>query len=475
MGKTTDAFKREIGKNVGKAVSTWVFGDAHATPYRRVDKAREINAEARVEIARAKANEIEANNDRMHREQMFLLDAAILKNIDTVAHIRVPDNKVDLLTLLSELSTQVVANPWHSGDGDESKIRNKFCDALFGKYQLCVQRLQVMDNSEPQLFYFESVLRKAKNDRFRKRYGWIFGGIGFFWFLALLFMIAMAAEGELEPIAVIVIGGAPLFIAFIVWTPFFIVRRIKYRKLKKLRSTRPMQSEKIQVVPETNAVQQHAGVVSTLEASTAAIDLNENGRIEHRLAAMWNKYRNRVDCRILDRRPIFAAEGERDSILFVGVNPSFIPEDDNRLTESRNGKALLYKSPYRASDAPEYFWKLKKFTDKIGLAYTHINLLYARENDRNALMDTNGDFIREQLELTHDTILRIRPVAIVFFSEYARKLIFGQDRWVDPSSETDGHYLLRGTSIPVFFTEDIMAMTLAQRTNLLHELNLLDL
>lgn len=246
MGKTTDAFKREIGKNAGKAVSTWIFGDAHATPYRRVDKTREINAEARAAVARAKADEIEANNDRMHREQMFLLDAAVLKNIDTIAQIRVPDNKADLLALLSELSTQVVANPWHSGDGDESKIRNKFCDALFGKYQLCVQRLQVMDNSEPQLFYFESVLRKAKKDRFMKRYGWIFGGIGFFWFLALLVMIAM----ELEPIAVIVIGGAPLFIAFIVWTPFFIVRRINCKKLKKLRSIQPIQSEKFKLSPK---------------------------------------------------------------------------------------------------------------------------------------------------------------------------------------------------------------------------------
>lgn len=31
MGKTTDSFKREIGKNVGKVVSNWVFGDAHYT------------------------------------------------------------------------------------------------------------------------------------------------------------------------------------------------------------------------------------------------------------------------------------------------------------------------------------------------------------------------------------------------------------------------------------------------------------
>ena len=34
MGKATDSFKREIGKNTGKWVSNKIFGDGHSTPHR---------------------------------------------------------------------------------------------------------------------------------------------------------------------------------------------------------------------------------------------------------------------------------------------------------------------------------------------------------------------------------------------------------------------------------------------------------
>ena len=95
MGKTTDSFKREIGKNAGKAVSNWLFGDAHSTPYRRVDSAKGARRETQRSIAEAKIEaqrsiaeaKIEAYNDRIHRNQMYALDAAVLKNIDSVANL----------------------------------------------------------------------------------------------------------------------------------------------------------------------------------------------------------------------------------------------------------------------------------------------------------------------------------------------------------------------------------------------------
>ena len=134
---------------------------------------------------------------------------------------------------------------------------------------------------------------------------------------------------------------------------------------------------------------------------------------------------------------------------------------------SKKGTALLYNSLYKRPGAPLYFKELEKIADRVGYPYTHINLLYARENNREALLNTNSDFIREQLELTYDTIRRLSPVAIVFFSEYCYQLIFGKNRWIDPHSETHGHYILRGTSIPVFFSEDIMDMNYQSRERLI--------
>lgn len=99
----------------------------------------------------------------------------------------------------------------------------------------------------------------------------------------------------------------------------------------------------------------------------------------------------------------------------------------------------------------------------LGKGYTHINLLYARENDRDKLLRSNSEFIREQLELTYDTIIKVNPVTIIFFSDYCKDMIFGADRWVDPQTEKDGHYILRGTNIPIYFSDDITAIDDVQR------------
>src|SRR5690606_10571974 len=58
-------------------------------------------------------------------------------------------------------------------------------------------------------------------------------------------------------------------------------------------------------------------------------DLNENGRIENTLKNIWTKYNGVVNSNIISRKPIFSADGVKDSILFVGINPSYNASDDN--------------------------------------------------------------------------------------------------------------------------------------------------
>ena len=114
-----------------------------------------------------------------------------------------------------------------------------------------------------------------------------------------------------------------------------------------------------------------------------------------------------------------------------------------------------------------YFKSLENFASKCGYAYTQINLLYARENDRDFLLKQNSEFIREQLELSYDTILKINPVAIVFFTNYCKQLIFGANRWINPTTENNGAYILNGTKIPVFFSEDVTTLNVARQEELI--------
>lgn len=188
-------------------------------------------------------------------------------------------------------------------------------------------------------------------------------------------------------------------------------------------------------------------------------DLNEDNRIGSSLKSIWAKHCGIVPDTILSRKPIFAAEGIEKSLLFVGINPSYNPTDDTNLILSEDGTSLLYGSFYKRKDSPEYFASLESFARRFQLPYTQLNLLYARENNREELLQSDSGFIREQLELTYETIVKLKPKAIVFMSDWCRCLIGGKDRWVDLDEASPGHRVLNGTDIPAFFSDDIFVLT----------------
>ena len=116
MGTLGNAFKRELGKNTGKFVSNVIFGDGHSTPYRRVDKAREANAnarqqmaEARMKMAEAEAREARERSKRERKNQLYAVDSAVLENIDLLNSQAIPTDKQELLQFLSVLAVQLKA------------------------------------------------------------------------------------------------------------------------------------------------------------------------------------------------------------------------------------------------------------------------------------------------------------------------------------------------------------------------------
>ena len=191
------------------------------------------------------------------------------------------------------------------------------------------------------------------------------------------------------------------------------------------------------------------------------VNLNEDNLIENRLAEIWKKYVAVIGNQA-ERRPIFVTDAIKDSILYIGINPNFYERDDDILLHSANGESLFYENVCGELNPPEYFCELEEFTRGISAnaSYSHLNLLYARENDRKHLLSLDSNFIREQLELTYDLIIKINPSIVVFFSDYCKHLIFGKGRWIDPVSfnKRDGYYILNGTQIPVLFTEDVTTL-----------------
>jgi hypothetical protein len=442
MGIIGNSIKREFGKNTGKVVSNILFGDMHSTPYRRVDSARVRATEAKIE--------------RQYKEQLFAIDNAVLENIDAVASYRISNEKEELLHQLSELSVQLKANNWRETlNSEEAKVRNKFCDALFEKYKQCLRTLEAIAPDEPQLGYYKKIRKKTSLRKYIRTYPTLIGAGLLMIFGSLAGWISTLDKNELNLLLAIVIAVVVITISLMIYF------KTRSKKIKKEKSSQRNQLKQETIIP----FEQSSEVDNSI-----FIDLNENNRIELSLTRIWSKYKNIIDKQIISRRPIFSADGVKESILFVGVNPSYNPSDDKICVESNDKKSLMYGSFYQRLDAPDYFKTLEQFADQMNVGYTHINLLYARENDRDLLLKSNQDFIREQLELTYETIKKINPVAIIFFSDYCKSLIFGEERWISPKSEVDEHFRLKGTNFPVFFTDDISILNSTEQNELIQRI-----
>ena len=156
MGKTFDSFKREIGKNTGKAISNFFFGDSHATPYRRVDAERR----ARVQEAALKQQE---------KQNLNLLDGAVLGNVDIVLQTPIPQDEQALLQLMSIWGAQLASSKWNFED-DEGKIRAQYPDAILEKFKQCMIVLKIIAPTSPMAEYYEKILKKANRRRFIAKY-----------------------------------------------------------------------------------------------------------------------------------------------------------------------------------------------------------------------------------------------------------------------------------------------------------------
>jgi len=574
MGGFGNAFKRELGKNAAKTISNLILGDSWSTPYRRVGKgsgSRTIRHEVdygtvqmREMLHEEKMERVNATKQKVqiaHKNQLYDLDNAVLKNVDKLTAIEIPKNEDGIIAILRQLEINLEICKWENENNEEGHIRNQYSNALFITYQNALFALMKINKNNPNIAHYAEVYSNAENRKYP-----IFGTNDFKWGNEPIYRISNSSDrlfwqiyklkNEIEQkdweiiwkrdsfskqrhnkwtdglwnlyksayktiqshndissekkqelmheykklkrrrnrhkylyiylsFAIFLIIGIVISLCLIdsqtrniiliaaaiiatISIGLFIYFKIKDKKVNK-------KSQELKVTttePIFKDEKADEGSTTTIEGSDKFkdifIDLNENERIENRLSIIWEKYK--TNSSILSRRPIFSADGVKNSILFVGVNPSFAEEDDNVLIESNDKKSLLYGSYYQREDAPIYFKALETFASQCGYPYTQINLLYARENDRNLLLKSNSNFIREQLELTYETIININPIAIVFFTDYCKQLIFGKDRWVNPDNLKNGAFILNGTQIPIFFSEDVTTINALQQQELIQQI-----
>lgn len=488
------SFGRELGKNTAKVISNAVFGDSWSTPYRRVNRDVQQRHEDRMRLKREAAEREErklriaerqqANEAyRARRAELNILNSAVLENVDKLMAIPIPKTVSGLNELLGQLSIQMKSIKAHDDDKEEGRIHNQYNKALRQKFSQCLFELRCINPNDPHIPSYGEVLLEQEIERKEHEFdsksgsywGFCFFGTSGIFVTFLIILGVRTVEYNYtwyEDIVLIIALICSVVLIAVLWYTY---SRYKLKNKRKFQEW--VESERSKYRVEQTGTMYHVGIQETTEATEEAeyvdiedtsifFDLDANNRICCALRRIWLKYRHTVPSEYIERRPIFAADGVEDCILFVGVNPSYSPEDDQRFIESNNKHSLLYGSFYQRDDAPPYFKALESFAGRCGKSYAHMNLLYVRENDRDALMKVNQDFIREQLELTYDTIALLKPKAILFFTGYCKNLIFGKGRWINPETFNNGHYILNGTDIPVIFCEDITTMSGSSLDNL---------
>lgn len=493
MGVFENAFKRELGKNTAKTASNFLFGDKWSTPYRRIDArggAGESAAEARERRTTARIGIEE-------QDYINSVDRAVLSNVDAVIAIEFSESPREMVRQISDLLVQVKSNSFKATTKEE-KVRTKYTLAVLSKIEQGINILEQEDPNNPQLNYLTwQYLKASWRKIFTIRSTWkdtmskhdtiqvlvlLFGMVSIG---VLLGFIVWASEGNIDDDAWARMLLFAILFLFGIYVLKFILLGVAfgYHKIKRniiskrlLTEQQYYKSQESNVIPSAEPVVSKVEVPEPTKPSAPAyhiVDLNENDFLDEALRNIWKTYRSKGNKAIMSRKPMFASEAILGSVLYVGINPSFNPIDDNVMPCTNSSSALYYGSSYRDPKAPSYFKNLEYFADQCGLPYTQINLLYARENDRGLLLQSNPDFIREQLELTYKLIGMIKPKVILFFTSMCKDLIYGADRWVNPRSNRDGVYTLNGTNIPVIFCEDITTLDNIEQQKLVRQIKFL--
>lgn len=144
---------------------------------------------------------------------------------------------------------------------------------------------------------------------------------------------------------------------------------------------------------------------------------------------------------------------EENSLMFIGINPSYNGISGNIFYDNSHG------------ETHQYFKKFIDISSQVGLNWTHLDLLFLRETNQKvvkSLADSNlgHTFFDEQLKISKKIIERSKPKIIVVNNTYARDLLhselFSSPKYNFEFDETIGTYRIvknkELNGIPIFFT-----------------------
>lgn len=159
------SLKSQVGRDTGRVISNAVWGDKHASVYRRAGgKINEKRIEAQMEAQR------EAHEQMVKQQQLEKIQDVTESNVASIIAMKLPKQKDELIEMLQELFVKLTVNPWGSVVKDECKITNKYADAIVTKADQIVFTFKTKFPNEFEILYYEQQLNELKKQRKKKMY-----------------------------------------------------------------------------------------------------------------------------------------------------------------------------------------------------------------------------------------------------------------------------------------------------------------
>jgi len=204
-----------------------------------------------------------------------------------------------------------------------------------------------------------------------------------------------------------------------------------------------------------------------MRAKCKFVESTEMEKLHKEIINIWDKYN------ISERVPLFYPDLKQQSILFVGLNPSFslkgfnkslkgteYERKLNRLDEFYSYKNLkkdkikdYQKIEMYSREKHPYFNRFREISKEINIDWEHIDLLLIRNTNQKEvekLIKSNKDFFDKQIELMIDFVKRqLNPIAIIVENAFASKLI-----QAEINLDFDNNYgtYLTDKKVPIFYS-----------------------
>lgn len=151
-----NSFKGQIGRDTGRVFSNIVWGDKHASVYRR-------------------AEDRKSKRLQLEQEQFDLAKQnAIDDKIEALSEYEITNDRNELINTLAQLTVLLKSNPYKgqlSNDEEKEKeMKNAYFEGILTKYEQTLITLASLYPNDTMLPYYQKKFKRAKRSKYLGKY-----------------------------------------------------------------------------------------------------------------------------------------------------------------------------------------------------------------------------------------------------------------------------------------------------------------